>query len=441
MRLALWFGLLLCVPVVVESKEIELTRFVDTATAATPIQNVSFFGVAGPASLFVTGFDSPGQITLNGLAVTLAPGVKTLPVTLIENNTISVVTQNQVTVRVKQVADVQLHVLSRVHFNTNVSNFIEARAFYQQLGFETLSGFPDTNTVAMAEAIGVSTPTTYDGSQGGEAGGYLLHGELISLGGFGGGVIDLIEFTIPRDESPPYDAVNHLGMARAVLHTTDLKSDFTRLSEAGVNFIAEPTLRSNGTLFAIFRDPDGTLYELLQVEGEPNKEGATNIVELGALNINVSDFERSAAWYQMLGYELSDRLSTNESAEVAKAMGLAEPYQINGALLTHEVDGSLIELVQWVYPRDERPPYPIPVNHLGIHRTAFSTTDIEADVAALKAQGVRFVSPITPCCDGPDSWGSIVAFYDPDGTIIELVEQPVMNAILKTVRWFSNFFD
>jgi catechol 2,3-dioxygenase-like lactoylglutathione lyase family enzyme len=440
MRLALWVGLLL-VSVVAEGKEIDLTRFVGTATTATPIRNVSFFGVPDSARLMVTGSVGTAQVSLNGSRVELAPGVAAVAVTLTENNTISVVTQGEVTVRVKQFADIQLHVLSRVHFNTNVSNFLESRAFYQQLGFETLSGFPDANTVAMAEAIGVSTPTTYDGSQGGEAGGYLLHGELISLGGFGGGVIDLIEFTIPRDESPPYEAVNHLGMARAVLHTTDIKSDFTTLTEAGVNFLSEPAQRSNGTWFAVFRDPDGTFYELLQVEGELNTEGAINIVELGPLNINVSDFERSAAWYQMFGYELSEKLPTNESAEVARAMGLTEPYQINGALLTHQVDASMIELVQWLHPHDKRPPYPIPVNHLGIHRTAFSTTDIEADVATLKAQGVTFVSPITPCCDGPDSWGSIVAFYDPDGTIIELVEQPVMNAILKTLRWFSEFFD
>ncbi|MEQ8691958.1 MAG: hypothetical protein RIC89_14125, partial [Pseudomonadales bacterium] len=97
--------------------------------------------------------------------------------------------------------------------------------------------------------------------------------------------------------------------------------------------------------------------------------------------------------------------------------------------------------VEWLSPRDTRPPYPIPVNHLGIHRTAFSTTDIEADVAALKAQGVTFVSEITPCCDGPDSWGSIVAFYDPDGTIVELVEQPIMNAVFRVMRFFSNLFD
>ena len=80
-----------------------------------------------------------------------------------------------------------LQVLSRVHFNTNVSNFEDSKLFYAQLGFETVSGFPDNNTLAMAHAVGISTPTSYDGAQGGAAGGYLLHGELIGLGLTGGG--------------------------------------------------------------------------------------------------------------------------------------------------------------------------------------------------------------------------------------------------------------
>ena len=62
----------------------------------------------------------------------------------------------------------------------------------------------------MAHAVGISTPTSYDGAQGGAAGGYLLHGELIGLG-LTGGVIDLIEFKIPRNDSPPYSTVNHSG--------------------------------------------------------------------------------------------------------------------------------------------------------------------------------------------------------------------------------------
>ena len=114
-------------------------------------------------------------------------------------------------------------------------------------------------------------------------------------------------------------------------------------------------------------------------------------------------------------------------------MGFEQPIHIAGALLTHAVDGSTMELVQWISPHDPERAYPIPVNHLGIHRTALATTDIAADVATLKAQGVAFVSPITPCCSGPDSSGSIVAFYDPDGTIVELVEQPLMSWLMPSL--------
>ena len=64
---------------------------------------------------------------------------------------------------------------------------------------------------------------------------------------------------------------------------------------------------------------------------------------------------------------------------------------------------------------------------------AFSTSDIESDVALLQSQGVEMISPITPCCSGEDSWGGIVAFYDPDGVIMELVEQPMMTLM----SWFG----
>ena len=97
-----------------------------------------------------------------------------------------------------------------------------------------------------------------------------------------------------------------------------------------------------------------------------------------------------------------------------------------------------MELVQWLSPYNPERAYPIPVNHLGIHRTALATTDIEADVATLKAQGVEFVSPITPCCSGPNASGSIVAFYDPDGTIVELVEQSLVSWLMPALLKLRN---
>lgn len=430
-------------PIVGFSETIELTRHLGTYSpnsAEQALTTEAFFGVQGSATLTVQGSSGDLRIRLNGAKVSLSADGTGASVELVADNSLEIVTLEAVSVRITQVADVDLQVLSRVHFNTNVSDFEHSRGFYGKLGFETLSGFPDTNTLAMAQAIGVKTPTAYDGSQGGEAGGYLLHGELISAAGFGGGVIDLIEFTLPRDLTPPYERANHLGMARAVLQTTDLGGDFTKLSEVGVEFVSAPVQRDDGSRFVLFRDPDGTFYELTEVEGERDETAATNIVELGALNINVSDFQRSVAWYRMLGYELASELAATDNSDVAKAMGFDEPYRLKGAVLVHKVDSSQIELVQWLEPFDPEPPYAVPINHLGIHRTAFSTTDIAGDVAALQSQGVVFVSPVTPCCSGPDSWGGIVAFYDPDGTIVELVEQPVMNAIFRVTNWLGNLF-
>lgn len=324
------------------------------------------------------------------------------------------------------------HVLARVHFNTNVSDFERSRAFYGKLGFETISGFPDANTVAMADAIGVDTPTEYDGSQGGEAGGYLLHGELIGLG-FTGGVIDLIEFTIPRDDAPPYPRLNRLGMTHAEMLTTNLDADYDYMQAMGVEFLSEPVEAADGSRFAMFKDPDGVFYKLREIPGDVEETETTHIERLGAVTINVSDYTASAAWYRLLGFEHVADLSSNGSQDVARAMGFSAPIEIVGGRFKHVSDGSEIELIQWLEPFDPTPPYPVPINHIGIHRMAFSTSDIESDVALLQAQGVEMISPITPCCSGEDSWGGIVAFYDPDGVIMELVEQPMMTIM----SWFQ----
>jgi catechol 2,3-dioxygenase-like lactoylglutathione lyase family enzyme len=447
------------VPVLAVAAEIDFTRHlvrVESAAGQHPGPDVGparpFFGVAGPARVIVTARSGEPVVTvrLNGVDVLDGQALRQttsleIPVELAEANTIAVGLDGRdgaaASVRVKQRADVALNVISWVHFNTNVSDFNEARAFYGVLGFETMSGFPDTNTLAMAHALGIQTPTAYDGSLGEEAGGYLLHGELVGPDGFWGGVIDLIEFTIPRNEEPPYPGLNHLGMARALMHTGDIAAAYDQLVGAGVNFLSPPATRSDGTRFAVLTDPDGTFYELVELEGPGGEASEKPVIGLGRVNVNVSDFERSEAWYRMFGYVATRKLPPTDSAEVAAAMGFDAPYRIDGAVLSHEVDGSQIELVQWLSPFDPEPAYPPPVSHLGIHRMALLTGDIEADVAALKAQGVKFISGITPCCSGPDSWGSIVLFYDPDGTVVELVEQPFMGTVARAVIWLRRLFE
>ena len=447
---------LICSPVA--AKEIDFTRYLgdhsfnQSKNVSNSVSNneISFTGTVGKGRLIVSALPNTNvTISVNGKTIAvmdkLAEGQAEFNLDLLESNTMRVdVTSpppTAINIRVKQRANIALNVQARVHFNTNVSNFAEAREFYGKLGFVTVSGFPDTNTQAMARAIGVATPTAYDGSKGDHAGGYLLHGELIGAGGFWGGVIDLIEFTIPRNLEAPYAQVNHLGMARAAMHTTNITADYKYMQSIGVEFLSAPTRRADGTQFAIFKDLDGTFYELLEVDGDDTETDTTHITSLGHVNINVSDLERSNAWYQMFGYEVTETLPSTETAEVAKAMGFEQPFIIKGNRVTHEVDGSVLELVQWLAPFDPERAYPAPVNHLGIHRTAYSTTDIEGDVAALKAQGVEFLSPITPCCSGDDSSSSIIAFYDPDGTVVELVQQPyIFHLLFKVITWFGKTF-
>lgn len=436
------FGLL--IPSVAAAASADLTRFLseyERSTAAPETRSDSFFGNDGAGRLIVLnglggGADSrvtSAVIMLNGEQV-LGPdalnkkiGMVEVPVELSGDNEISVELRGgpgtRLSVRVKQEVDVNLNITGRIHFNTNVSDYEASRAFYQAIGFVGGFGFPDTNTLAVAESLGIETPTSYDGSEGPEAGGYLLHGNLIFLASFGGLFIDLIEFTIPRNNEPPYANLNHLGMARAALLTNNLDIDYAYMSGVlGVEFLSPPVTRSNGVRFAIFKDPDGTFYELQEVSPPvPLPSVFTNIISIGQVSVNVTDFERSREFYRMLGFTGSIPLPPTDSLDVAEAMGFDQEYLINGELVMFPADGSAIELVQWIEPFDPTPPYPLPINHFGINRLAYSTSDLEADVAALAAQGVEFVSPIAPCCSGPASTQGIISFFDPDGTLIELV--------------------
>ncbi len=450
------------VPLPANAEVIDFTRFLspyhpakNNITDTSAINQNRFFGVPGSARLIVTASGDVGsmKVQLNGSDVVGAGNTSTagqfeVPVTLVKDNVVSVAVNgapdSSVTIRVKQKADIKLHFKSRLHFNTNVRSFEAASEFYDKIGLGTLMGFPDTNTQAMAKAIGIKTPTAYDGSQGGEAGGYYLHGELISpsimtWGGdaLKGGLIDLIEFIIPKKDEPPYAQLNHLGIVKAAMYTANIAADYEYMKSIGVRFISAPVTRSDGSTFAIFSDLDGTFYELVQTDHEDEETDNTHIYRLGHVTINASDFERSRAWYQMLGYKVTKKLASTDSIEVANAMGFGEKYEIDGAILTSEIDGSMVELVQWITPYNPEPPYDIPANHLGIARIAFETSDIEADVAALKAQGVEFLSEITPCCQGPDSSGSIVAFLDPDGAIIELAENGIIPKLSMMWWWIK----
>lgn len=145
-----------------------------------------------------------------------------------------------------------------------------------------------------------------------------------------------------------------------------------------------------------------------------------NITGLLHININCSDFEHSKAFYKRLGFRVLMPVEPMGSGKVAAAVGMSS-YTVKGALMKHP-GGLVIDLLEWQKPRDGEPPYQN-LNHLGLGRIAFTTSDIQADIATLRQGGVRFLSAAPAEVAGPGgSTVQFICFTDPDGTVLELVD-------------------
>jgi glyoxylase I family protein len=146
------------------------------------------------------------------------------------------------------------------------------------------------------------------------------------------------------------------------------------------------------------------------------------ITGLVHVNVNCSDYDRSLAFYRLLGFRELWRVPETNTPEVAAAVGMP-PYRVKGALIA--VEGVkpplVIDLLEWKEPRDESAPYPH-LYHYGIARIAFATNDLDGDVKRLAAAGVAFLSAPVSMPPSSGSRARFVCFKDPDGTVLELVQ-------------------
>ncbi|MFT5443852.1 MAG: catechol 2,3-dioxygenase-like lactoylglutathione lyase family enzyme [Myxococcota bacterium] len=148
-----------------------------------------------------------------------------------------------------------MNIQALVHLNINCSDFDVSRVFYEKLGFEVYLEVPPRNTPQVAAAVGFRD--------------YELRGALMRhRSGRAPFVIDLLEWRSPRNDEAPYKELNHLGIARVAMATSDLDADTAELNAMGVEFVGEEaTVEWNGrpsSRFVCFKDPDGTVLELVQ---------------------------------------------------------------------------------------------------------------------------------------------------------------------------------
>lgn len=163
------------------------------------------------------------------------------------------------------------------------------------------------------------------------------------------------------------------------------------------------------------------LVGLVALLGWLRRRGAALRVD-GVLHVNVncSDFERSRAFYERLGFKVFMPVAPEGRGQVAQAVGMPQ-YTLRGALMRH-ADGATLNLLEWQSPREEQRPAGA-LHHLGIARIALTTRDLDGDVATLRAAGVEFLSDAPGAVpDALRGTTRFICFKDPDGTVLELVE-------------------
>jgi len=133
----------------------------------------------------------------------------------------------------------------------------------------------------------------------------------------------------------------------------------------------------------------------------------------------VKDLESSLAFYRdLLGLELVAR-SFEKGPYIENVVGI--PGAVVEWVKLKTPDGYIVELLQYHSHPDGSPHSEAArSNRLGCSHLAFTVTDIGALIGTLTRKGFRCNSePQT----SPDGKVRIVYAHDPDGTILELVEE------------------
>ena len=137
--------------------------------------------------------------------------------------------------------------------------------------------------------------------------------------------------------------------------------------------------------------------------------------------VTVSDIDRSIAFYRdVLGFEVSDKVSVG--GELFERVTGVPKAEIVIAYV--KAPGHTLELLQYTSPADCTRVTSRPCDPGALH-LAFRVKNIEGVIAACRQAGVIPVSPTIPeHADGPAKGLKGVYTTDPDGIVIEFMEDP-----------------
>ncbi|TDJ62883.1 MAG: hypothetical protein E2O36_04095 [Proteobacteria bacterium] len=327
------------------------------------------------------------------------------------------------------------HINRFSHVVINVSDLDRAVEFYE-------------NTLPVQRRERINGPAqAYRGLgiERGEFAGWVLENkkDVSPPGDFGAEfparLMHLIQWKSPKPTGTPYLEANHVGIYRQNSLVTNLDDAYANVLANGGRPYGEPSwiiLTPDGfgvTVFA-YRDPDGNTLEMIGAEDPDGKIAYPGMMH--HCNLNVRNLERSYKFYRdTLGLDLTVYLAPTELQPVTNGSLGDSLRNADGSAFT---DGQMrfaatlmgvrsdsrspIDVLEWAVPKPYGEPYRSPTN-LGIMRVAFEVDDIEAARARLLLAGHSSVGPVETWDMGEFGERKVVIFPDPDGIMLELIEQ------------------
>ncbi len=142
------------------------------------------------------------------------------------------------------------------HVNVNCTDLDRSRAFYEKVGFKVVTELGVGGSPSML--TGLDLPAD------GKARAVLM---MLEPDKPRGTRIDLIEWINPPTSGSTPPTLNHVGMARMALWTIGIDAEYERLKAEGIEFMSPPVQMGPTVRFCCFRDPDGTVLELIDFGG------------------------------------------------------------------------------------------------------------------------------------------------------------------------------
>jgi catechol 2,3-dioxygenase-like lactoylglutathione lyase family enzyme len=153
---------------------------------------------------------------------------------------------------------------------------------------------------------------------------------------------------------------------------------------------------------------------------------ALDIQRVMHLNANCSDLARSLHFYEDI-VGLKAGTHTNPKPQPGAGFGLPGDIQWDAYMMcdSRGPESVVLDLLQWHSPEPMGTPYQEP-NHLGMFRLCVLAPDLDMVYARAQKMGVPCESPPVDVPVIPEENIVVRALFcrDPDGTLIEFIEQP-----------------